>query len=201
MKIPTLTTKAFKIALLAIITIFSVLSCRKDDEPTVKTYQEENPLQSYLTTAGLSVNKDYVNENSNFEFGIEFTPLVKGKINALVVNIPDTNPTLKVTIWDATTKSILRTELINVTSSNVNVTKDITPVNLEKDKKYAITFNSNDWHYRTKNDASNITYPITAGNIRIEKYGFAGGIIQVYPTNYPVNYYAGDLSFKFQQID
>ena len=63
-----------------------------------------------------------------------------------------------------------------------------------------ITFNSNDWYKRSKNDDSEATYPITAGNIKIDGYSWISGTSQAFPTNNSNNYYAGDLSFVFQQI-
>ena len=191
-----------KKSILLFAIIFSLFSCSKDDEPTPTpvSYQEENFLSGYLSTAGFTTKTDVINGTSS-EFGIEFTPLVKGKINAIIVNIPNVNSALKVTIWDATTKTVLLTELVNVTSSNSNVTKSIEAFNLEKNKKYAITMNSNDFHSISKPDNSNISYPITSKNIRVESYFWVDGTTQTYPIYFPLNYYGGDLSFNFQQME
>ncbi|MBP6039143.1 MAG: DUF4082 domain-containing protein [Flavobacterium sp.] len=188
-----------KKSILLFVIIFSLFSCSNDDEPTV--YPEENPLSGYLTLAEFTTNSEVINAGISSEFGIEFTPLVKGKINSLTVNIPDTNPTLIVTIWDATTKTVLRTEVINVTISNSNITKTIGSLSLEKNKKYAITMNSKDYHNRKRPDNSSISYPISSGNIRVEGYGWTNSNIQIYPENFEFNYYGGDLTFNFQQTE
>jgi hypothetical protein len=88
-----------------------------------------------------------------------FSPDVKGKITAITIKLPDTNPNLRVTIWDYTTKTVLRTETLNVTATNTLITKEISELALEKDKKYLITMNSNDWYKRAKADNSNTAYP------------------------------------------
>lgn len=62
-----------------------------------------------------------------------------------------------------------------------------------------ITMNSNDW-YRRENSAGTISYPIHAGNIVIHNYGYVSGTSQNFPQSWPQDYYAGDLSFDFQQI-
>ncbi|MCC2591534.1 hypothetical protein [Chryseobacterium sp. MFBS3-17] len=67
------------------------------------------------------------------------------------------------------------------------------------DKEYMITMNSNDWYMREKSSGT-ISYPIHAGNIVIHNYGYASGTLQVFPQYWPQDYYAGDLSFDFQQI-
>lgn len=135
------------------------------------------------------------------EFGLAFSPNVKGQINAITVKIPNVNSNLRVTIWDYTTQTVLRTETVNITSSNVTTTKTISPLALEKDKKYMITMNSTDWYKEHKADNSAATYPVTAGNIKIWEYRWVGGSAQTFPTNPDPTYYAGDLSFVFQQTE
>ncbi|MBC8643664.1 DUF4082 domain-containing protein [Flavobacterium lindanitolerans] len=108
---------------------------------------------------------------------------------------------MKVTIWDYTTKEVLKTETVNVATANTLVTHPITDLALEKDKKYMITMNSNDWYKRSKADNTNATYPITAGNIKFLEYRWVNGATQVYPTNVSLNYNGGDLSFDFKRTE
>lgn len=65
-----------------------------------------------------------------------FPPNVNGKIKAITAKIPDISNTLRVTIWDYDTKTVLRTEIVNVSVANTLVTKAITELALVKDKKY-----------------------------------------------------------------
>ena len=183
------------------VIIFSLFSCSKNDEPTPVTYQEENPLIGYLTNGGINGGIIDVVDGTTSEVGNEFTPLVKGTIKAFVVSLPQSNANLRVTLWDATTKTVIRTEYINVVTAATTTTKNIEPIELQKDKKYAITMNSDDWYYRDKSNGSLITYPITSGNIRFDSFGFTDTPGLIYPIYFSNDYYNGDLSFIFQQTE
>lgn len=188
------TIKILSGALLAILAI----SCSSDDSKP--TYPVENPLESYHTQAGFTTTSNFINSGS-YEFGLAFSPNVKGVMKAITVKLPDANPALKVTIWDYTTKEVLKTETVNVATANTLVTHPITDLALEKDKKYMITMNSNDWYKRSKADNTDATYPITAGNIKFIEYRWIGGATQTFPTNVSLNYNGGDLSFDFKRTE
>ena len=170
------------------VIIFSLFSCSKNDEPTPVTYQEENPLIGYLTNGGINGGIIDVVDGTTSEVGNEFTPLVKGTIKAFVVSLPQSNANLRVTLWDATTKTVIRTEYINVVTAATTTTKNIEPIELQKDKKYAITMNSDDWYYRDKSNGSLITYPITSGNIRFDSFGFTDTPGLIYPIYFSNDY-------------
>ena len=188
--------------MLTLSTLVFTTSCSKDDDeqPAPIVYNEENPLDKYHELAGFTTTSNFINAG-DYEFGIAFSPNVKGKINALVVKLPDVNTNLRVTIWDYDAKTVLRTETVNVPTANTSVIKSISEMALEKDKKYLITMNANDWYKRSKADNSNATYPITSGNIKVLEYRWIGGTTQIFPTNVSLNYNGGDLSFNFQQVD
>lgn len=177
----------------------AIFSCSKDDDNSSSTpaVTEQNPLPGFLTTTGFNQKTtNYVN-SGDYEFGITFVPLANGKMTALMTKIPDVHTSMRVTIWDKTTATVLRTELIDVTSSGVEITKNITPLDLVKDKEYVLTYNSNDWYDRRKTDGSVVAYPVTVGDIKVLSYGYKSGTAQVLPDVFPLNYYAGDLTFKF----
>lgn len=157
-------------------------------------------MDKYHSEAGFTTTSNFINSGS-YEFGLVFSPTVKGKITAITAQLPDVNTSLKVTIWDYTTKAVIDTQIINVASANTLVTKEIAAIPVEKDKKYMITMNSNDWYKRNKPDNTDATYPITAGNIKFLEYRWVSGTTQVFPTNVSLNYNGGDLSFNFQQVD
>ncbi|AYZ11687.1 DUF4082 domain-containing protein [Chryseobacterium arthrosphaerae] len=192
--------KLYCILLLA--AVFSAASCSKDDDEIITpvTYAVENPLNKYHEAAGFTVTTNFIN-SGNYEFGLAFSPDVKGKMTAITVKLPDTNANLRVTVWDYTAKTVLRTETVNVTASNTLITKEISELALEKDKKYMITMNSNDWYKRSKPDNTNAVYPITAGNIKILEYKWGSGTAQTFPAMTSLDYNGGDLSFNFQQVD
>ncbi|KAF2516051.1 DUF4082 domain-containing protein [Flavobacterium foetidum] len=193
--------KTFKTLFAILMTATMAISCSNDDDKdNTPTFKTENPLAAYYTQTGFSTVTNFIN-SGDYEFGLAFTPTVKGKIKAITLKLPATNPNVRVTIWDYTTKAILRTETLNVATADVQVSKEISELALEKDKKYLITMNSNDWYKKSKADNSNITYPVVAGNITINEYRWLSGTAQTFPTTVAMSYNAGDLSFDFQQTE
>lgn len=192
--------KNLKTIVTIILIAVSVVSCSSDDKDNTPKFNVENPLAAYYTQTGFSTVTNFVNAG-DYEFGLAFTPTVKGNIKAITLKLPAASPSVRVTIWDYTTKAVLRSETLNVATADVQVSKEITVLALEKDKKYMITMNSKNWYKKNKADLSNVTYPITAGNIRFDEYRWIGGATQTFPTNVSANYNAGDLSFDFQQTE
>ncbi|WPO83571.1 hypothetical protein SD427_04340 [Chryseobacterium sp. JJR-5R] len=190
---------------MALLAVSAIIGCSKEEDEAVqqpaKVYAEESPLSAYIANSGFNqVSTNFINSGS-YEFGLRFSPKVKGKINAVSVNIPDSAPTIRVTIWDADTKTVLKTINISSVVANVEKKETIEPLMLQKDGKYAITFNSNDWYNRTRTGNTPITYPVAAGNISFEGYNWMATSAQSFPTNVSSTYYAGDLGFVFQQVD
>ncbi len=189
-----------KIALLVCTTsVFTY--CSKGDDPVVVVppVPEQNPLAGYLTASGFDQKLTPRLNIGDYEFGYSFIPLVNGKMTAIVAKIPDIHAAMRVTIWDKTAGTVLRTETLDITSSGVEVTKSISALDLMKDKEYFITFNSDDWYDHRKTDGSNVVYPFTVGDIKITGYSYIDGAAQAMPTSPQLSYYAGDVSFKFQK--
>lgn len=182
-----------------ILTAVLVTSCSDDDSGA--NFTEENFLEDYLDQSGF-VQKEVVFINSgDYEFGLDFTPKVKGKITALKVMLPAANPSLRITVWNKAAGTIYRTETVNVANADTAFVFDISDLELIKDNEYTITMNSNDWYDRRRTDSGAATYPFVIGNIQINRYRWAGGSAQTYPANVSSNYYAGDLSFTFLQTE
>lgn len=186
--------KTFKTIITFLVIASSMISCSNDDE----SFQTENPLEAYYAQTGFTTVANFIN-SGDYEFGLVFTPTVKGNIKAITLKLPAANPTVRVTVWDYETKVVLRSEDVNVATADVQVTKEISALALEKDKKYLITMNSNDWYKKTKADNTVAIYPIIAGNITFNEYRWISGTTQTFPTNVSLNYNAGDLSFNFQR--
>jgi hypothetical protein len=189
-----------------LILILVTISCSNDDNKANQVaYNEENPLTAYMALSGF-YQKTSVTKNAPVfsESGFSFKPTVAGKINAFIVNIPDVNPALRVTLWDVSTKTILKSETINVPTENVSVEKTITPIALTKDKEYFISINSGDWFVREKKEGvATVSYPIAAGNIIITGFAHVSSKAPeyVFPNSFSDNFYAGDATFKFQQTE
>lgn len=191
--------RTFKTLFTILLTAVLAVSCSSDDDNTPK-FKTENPLAAYYTQTGFTTSTNFIN-SGDYEFGLVFTPTVKGKITAITIKLPATNPNLRVTIWDYDTKTVLRSETLNVATADVEVKKEISELALEKDKKYLISMNSNDWYKKSKADNSATTYPVVAGNITFNEYRWLSGTAQTFPTTVATTYNAGDLSFDFQQTE
>ena len=179
--------------------IFSLFSCSKDDEATPVTYQEENPIPTFLVNSGFNFSRATTSVGDNtFEIGFSFIPKVKGKITAIVAKLHVANPNLRVTIWDKATGNAIVTNYMNISSTNTEYRTPINEVVLQKDKEYVFSIkNQNFFIYRKQNSAIQ-TYPVTAGNIEIT--GSLDGDISM-PNLLNSNSFVGDFSFIFQQTE
>ncbi len=198
--------KILKTIFFLLTILLFTISCSKDDnDPAADpiTYATENPLDLFLANSGFGQKTTSAKNSGFYEYGFSFKPTVTGKITALVVKIPDVNAALKVTLWNATTKTVIRTETLNVPDADVAVEKTIESIALTKDKEYYITVNSDDWYSRNKTDGTATTYPVAAGNITVTGFAYMGtteGVI-IFPVNSSVGFYSGDTSFKFQRTE
>jgi hypothetical protein len=157
---------------------------------------------------GLVPYATFIDNSQNSEFGLSFKPLVKGKINSFILKIPQGNNIIRVTLWDKASRAVITTENIEVkaTDRDVTVIKSITPISLEKDKEYVVSFNTNDSYYYIKNSGgitTNVAYNITCNNILVTDFLLESNVtFQTFPTNSDgnANFY-GNLSFNFQQTE
>ncbi|WP_395051999.1 DUF4082 domain-containing protein [Flavobacterium sp.] len=190
-----------KTSLLILFLGITLVSCNKDDSPSPTVYPEENFLPSLLSSNGLSETTPVIND-SQYEIGISFKPKVNGKINAIVIKIPDVQSAVRVTIWDKQTATVIKTEFIDCNSAGVEYSKVISDLNVTKDKEYLISMNTNDYFIHKKLDNSSFTYPIISNNITITGSYSLLGALQTMPTAAnPLIFFVGDLSFNFKQTE
>lgn len=194
--------KIFLLCAMVFTIALTTISCSKDDsDPKATVYPEENFLEGYLATTGYSQIHNALTNDIVYETGVVFSPNVTGKIKALTVKLPAVNASLRVTIWDATTQTVLKTETVNVSSAYITITKSISELALEKDKKYAITMNTGNYFNSRRTDYTAPSYPVISGNITIWGARMKSGTTQTFPNMGMGNFYYGDLSFVFQQTN
>jgi hypothetical protein len=186
-----------KFLFLFILVVTQSAGCRKKD----RQYKEESFAEGYLNQTGFLERTTPVINISNYEMGLEFKPNVNGKITSLLIKLPDARADLRITVWDKATKLPLRTEIVNVAAANTQYNFDINDFELQKDKEYAISMNSNDYYIREKSSGSSAAYPITIGNITILASGYGVGTMQNYLSTKRDDYYLGDCFFKFIQTN
>lgn len=189
--------RTLKLLIAFLATAACTIACSKDNE-TNTVYPEENPFQLFLTGSGINSTNNQLNAGQYYEAGLRFKPTVHGTMNKIFVKLPDAQTNLRITIWDAATETILRTETIETVTADIEASKTITPLALVKNKEYTISFNANDWYQRNNTDAT-IPYPVTAGNIMITGFLSGMGTSQTYPADSHTAAIAGDLSFAFQR--
>ncbi len=192
--------KTFKLLIAFLTTAAFTIACSKDDETSADAivYPEENPFQLFLDQSGLNNLNNQLNAGQYYEAGLRFKPTVKGTINKIVVKLPAPQTNLRITVWDAESETVLSTETIETVTADTETSKTVSPIALEKNKEYTITFSINTW-YQRDNTNSGIPYPITAGNILITGFLSGAGDSQTYPSTSHPAAIAGDLSFVFQR--
>jgi hypothetical protein len=183
------------------LAVTSLTACKKDKTTDPVVYAEENPIPGFLATTGFDQKSEVSNYPSPFEEGFSFKATTKGKINALVIKLPVANSSLRITIWDNTSKAILRTENVNISTANTETAIVINPFNIEKDKAYFISMNTKNDYVRTRTNGTPITYPIVSGNISILGVAFVLTPNQEFPTDLSQYAYYGDIGFKFQRTE
>lgn len=188
---------SFKLVLLLCLAL-PLGSCNSDDDKNEPVKETQDPLSGFLSAAGLTKSIDKINVYAS-EFGMAFIPTANGQITAITAKIPNSQSAMRITLWDKQTKTVLKTETIDVAAAGVESIKTVSGWMLEKNKEYMFTVNSKDWYSHTKSDGSAIIYPITVGDIKITNYGYANGTTQEMPTSMVSTYFGGDFSFKFQK--
>jgi len=179
--------------------IFSLFSCSKDDEATPVTYQEENPIPTFLVNSGFNFNRTTASTGGGeIESGFSFIPKVNGKIIALVNKLQIPNASLKVTIWDKSTATAIATNYVNV-GQGVETKTSINAVNLQKNKEYIISIKTAYYYIYNKPNSAIQAYPVDAGNISIT--GSLDGNANQMPNVFISNSFLGDYSFIFQQTE
>lgn len=191
----------FKCKFLLLLTFVALMSwhcsSREEEQPPVTTYPTENPLQKFYQSAGLSIES--ISVLTPHEFGLTFSPQVKGRITAFTVRLPLDGP-VTVTLWDYSTKNKITSATVDVKHGEVT-RKEVTPVPLTANTRYVLSVNSERWYSRTKAGGSNVSYPVTVGNFIYHGYAYNSGSTQTFPATASVSGVGGDVSFEFQQTD
>lgn len=201
-------TQLKKIAIL-VITLVSI-SCNKDDDnptptPTPLVYQEENFLNTFLSTSGLDqVVQTISDDNYSLIEYLEFSATQKGKITSLSFKVPATTTLNSVIlrIVDAETGSLVKEISTNSGDYIAGAIKTVTvspAIELTKDKRYKLGMVSKSSYERKRTNSADISYPIQVGNIKL--WGFSETDINTLVNTNNPGYYYGDFSFTFLRTE
>lgn len=117
----------------------------------------------------------------------------------VIVKLPDDQTNLRVTIWEVTTQTVLQTVTIASVKADRETRKSIDPLPLLASGSYMITINTDDWYEHRHPDGNDVSYPISLDKIFVSTYGYAEGSTQTFPDHYEYDYFAGDVSFVFEE--
>jgi hypothetical protein len=201
-------TQLKKIAILFISLL--AISCSKDDDdltpnPTPVVYQEENFLNTFLSTSGLDqVVQTISDENYSLIEYLEFSATQKGKITSLSFKVPATTTLNSVIlrIVDAETGSLVKeisTSSSDYTAGTIKTVTVSPAIELTKDKKYRIGMVSKSTYERKRSNSADVAYPIQVGNIKL--WGFSETDINTSVNTNNLGYYYGDFSFTFLRTE
>jgi hypothetical protein len=192
----------FKTTIAIVVIAITILSCAKSDDapaPIVVVTPEQNPLKGFLAISGFDQKKTILPQGPALTQGFSFIPLSNGKMTEIVAKIPNAGSGFSVSLWDKNTGKILSSWTVYSVDS-AKVTTEITPIDLVAGKEYLLSFEYDRSYKYEKTDGSNVAYPFIIGDIKITGfYEKAFAIPVQIPDISVLNYFSGDVSFKFQK--
>jgi len=177
------------------------LSCSKNDEEQIIDeeriiYQEQNFFNGFLDQLGFT-EAEFGSYGYPFQFGLSFTPLVDGTINSFVAYVPYEEPYGSIKLWEKSTGMLVYSKDLNL-PENYELTVNVDPISLSKDKEYIITLYALASNFRYNFSFPNADLPIVEGDIQINYFTDSGHRDEM-PSAVYSNFYYGDLSFNFQR--
>jgi len=171
-------SKTLVSALAFLILILGACKDNGDDAPEIKP--SENPMATILQDATWTQKTS----TATWELGFIFSTSADGKITQLGCKMPEPG-TYTVSLWDQSTKTLLRQKTVEQSSPDKFVSADIDELLLTKDKKYAVSVNtfiggSAKKYYYVTNSNSNI-FPIVRGSILIQSSAYKSSATPKYP--------------------
>ncbi|WP_375445404.1 DUF4082 domain-containing protein [uncultured Fibrella sp.] len=170
---------AYSIALFVLL--YSLSGCTKTTE-TVKP--EETPFTALTGSSSLTFSSSA--NNNAFELGTAFSPSVDGKITKLGCKLTDAG-SYRVTLWNFTTKAVLRQVTIEQSTPDKLTLETIDPLAVTKDSRYMVSVNNqsagaNRKYALYKRVQGGSVYPIVAGNLLLSGFYLTTGSAAVFPT-------------------
>lgn len=141
-------------------------SCKKEDAEPV----EESPFFVFFDQPAIEIDTTPVSA-ATWEYGFVFNPLAKGTITKLGIKLPVTGE-FTVKLWDLSGNNPVILSEQKATSATIHTPAfvDISPVAVQKNAILGISVLANSFYRIQKQDASEFTFPIEIGNIRIVSF-------------------------------
>lgn len=160
-------------------------ACKKDETTKPAAKPSESPMAKILENKTWT---EVVRPAVSWELGYSFSTTSKGKITQVGCRMPEPG-IYTVSIWNETTKALLRQKAVEQTSPDKFTLASIDELTAEKDTKYIITLNTVSGvkartYYRITNTNATI-FPITIGSIVIQKSLYGSSTTPTYPSSAP----------------
>jgi hypothetical protein len=175
---------------LSIILTFSIISCKKDsttNENSLKKSKGVQPL-SYIMNNQKIADSLINNYGEAVELGIRFKSSSNGIINQVGLKSPVIGQ-FPVTIWEVSTQKLLATVNVN-TKENEFSYSSITPLNIQANTEYVISFNNYDKgesrrYFVAQNRNREDIYPFYAYGIEFLDFRVSSSTSTKFPTIIP----------------
>ncbi len=177
-----------------------LVGCNKDHdaieapEPPISEFPMEG-LLSGLERTNVETNTGFL-----MEFGFEFTPLVRGTLKSIVVNLPETDD-YRVTLWDAERKEQILSATVMATAETLTASVELS-LELHQNKEYAVTVRSEHW-FRYQKPNGSAFLPLEVNHIEILNY--AENVVNIqsqpslmlYPDFFHDDFLQGKIDIEF----
>lgn len=136
-----------------------------------------------------------------YEYGLRFTVAQSGKIVKVGSRLPKAGA-YRISIWDASTKTVIAQQYVAQTDANIQSWADIPALNLVADKQYFISVISDNWNDAYPKSGPPITYPIIKGDLKILAFAYASQPMLTSSPRYPdmednIHSISGFIDFGF----
>lgn len=151
---------------LSLLFVSLFISCKKDAPDPVP----ESPFFTFFDQPAIEIDTTPVAADT-WEYGFVFEPLTAGTITQLGIKLPVTG-TFTAKLWDLTaaTDVVLLEEEITSSTVHTPVFMDITRVKVPKNARLGVTVHANSFYRLQKQNASEFSFPLEVGNIRIVSF-------------------------------
>lgn len=184
--------------LLLLLAMASVLLvCKKAGDEALA----ENPLLGYLSATRFNERVVGFGEGDGYQMGLSFRFLHAGVLSALTLKLPFDREDVRINLWDATERRILKTYTVAIAPKAIEVVLPIEDFAVHADKTYTLSYEGNAYYYWNRKDESAAGYPVSVGSIVLTGYSWTAlrSANVGYPDVFELHYYAGDLSFVYER--
>lgn len=185
------------ISLLVVVLGMMAAGCNKKE----KVKPEESGIAPFLTEEyDLRIGQ---RPTGPWEVGTVFSVSVPGKITRLGANMPEP-ATYRVALWDYDTQTLLRLRNVEQTAPDIPAFGDIEPIQIEADRWYVITLNTQaggvnkKYKWASRDGGANFL-PMTVGKVTIHESMYRGTADLVFPNTiqHILDEIYGFTDFKF----